>query len=454
MKLLKLCFTYFVLVFPFADLAAQHNLVIGKNIYVLDSIKTVSSTGLPPIDRYDLDFYYEGTNQDDSNLKFDLYYVLQRNWAAHQEIGYISPLAYVQSIGAYNIGLRTNEGKRTPFSLFEAKAPVRFTIYKGRPSSNDFSKRIRVTLDYLPNFRMHQDESYPLTPSDHRVGFGFDYAFDDNNKDISRQPDEKYIRSIEELNAGNLLKSWNFSFQLHHYSNGQPLGFFYEEGDKKRNDYRSGDFSTNYMRFGITRNYNYLGSGKLIQASLFWRQDWGMRKGVSFSPEQNNHYGRSRLEWRLDYRPGVFYMGKRISHYQNGRTYLVKKAFQSLWRLEVSTIMDNVDDFRPNLANWQPGDSKYRTSIRAYYQLSPLSHRNIGYMIMAYYGRDYLNIRYDNIVFSLQAGITFSLDKFFPSTYHTNQSIDGITDKPYKGRYTAPPKEGGLPVDYRYVKDN
>ena len=72
--------------------------------------------------------------------------------------------------------------------------------------------------------------------------------------------------------------------------------------------------------------------------------------------------------------------------------------------------MGNLDKFRANIA----GDSKkYRLGVKGMFELAPKSHRAVGYFVSAYYGRDYLNIRYDDIIFSIQWGLTLSLDKFY-----------------------------------------
>ncbi|PTM03457.1 MAG: hypothetical protein DA405_10435 [Bacteroidetes bacterium] len=409
---------------------------------------------IPPIDRYDLDFYFHGTNQSDENkdsLQFDLFYTLQRNWVAHQELGYFTLLPFVGSIGDYKIKLGEGEGT-SQLSLFEAKVPLRFTILKGRPSSNDIYKRMRVTLDYIPNFRMHLDESLPLSPADQRVGFGYDWAFWDNNATNASEKEKSgaYSATIEPITRLDYLASLNFSFQVHHYSNGQAGFFFKDSSDNnRRNNYKDGDFSTNYFKFGLTYNRNYVGNGALFQASLFFRNDWGMNEGFVYSTEQNRAYGRARIESRIDYRPKVFYMRKPISYKQDGERYLLRRAYQSLWRFEATFIADNLDNFQANLANWD--GEKYRTGIRAYYQLNPLNHRDIGYMAMVYYGRDYLNIRYDNIVYSFQLGISFSLDKFFPSTYHTNRTVIGRMANNYRGPYDSSKGNENLPLEYEGI---
>lgn len=428
---------------------AQINRQQCENCFSLKEPK-VKRDSLPPIDRYDLNFYYHGSNQKGHDFDHDLLYTLQRNWVAHQEIGYLS-ISAVAPIRPYLVRPRQDEGIGGSFSVFEAKVPVRFTIMQGRPSSKPHWRRMRLTLDYSPNFRMLYDESKPLTPSDQPVGIGYDYVFWDNNKySIKENADSNYQRPVAPLNTKRPLRSWSFSTQIHHYSNGQSGKFKYVNPfGVERNNYANGDFSTNYIRLGLTHSVNFMETGALLQGSVIYRQDWSIGNTLVITPDQNKSYGRSRLELRFDYRPKVFYTKTRVSHQQGGKTYLVRKAFQSLWRLETTLIMGNLDKFKPNLSNWD-GENKYRTGVRAYYQLNPLNHRNMGYMIMAYYGRDYLNIRYDNIVYSLQAGFTFSLDKFFPTTYHTNRSIEGLMEENYQGPYTG--GKTRLPMEYLKVE--
>ena len=441
--------TFLGLLLPASILFAQESI---KGFELTDP--AVSRSQIPPSDRYDLDFYFHGMNYDlepGDSLKHDLYYTLQRNWVANHELGYISILPYVNSIGEYRVPLRVNEGIDGPLSLIEAKVPVRFVVAQGRPSSKEIFRRMRITLDYMPNFRMHLDDSKPLSPSDQRVGVSWDYAFWDNNRQLNQAEDtaQAYKSNIVAINR-KVLQSLNFSFRFHHYSNGQSLGFYYVDtaSGERRNDYQSGDFSSNYFKFELTHSMNHLHSGRLFQSSLYYRQDWGTNSGLFFSPEQNLAYGRSRIEMVFDYRGKVRYWGKRVSYLQDGKRYLVRKAFQNHWRLELTYIADDVSAFRPNLKDWQVGDSEYRTGIKAFYELTPLNHRNIGYMIMAYYGRDYLNIRYDNIVYSFQAGISFSLDKYFPSLFNTNATVIGLANENYSGRVN----EDGVPLKYQRVE--
>ena len=376
---------------------------------------------MPPIYRYDYTFYTQGTNQKKKGAEFDLFHTLQRNWTAHQELGYIAP-AFVKSIGKEWIAPVAGEGIN-PVSMFEAKIPVRLLIAQGRRSSATFWRRTRATLDYIPNFRMLSDPSKPLTPSDQRVGLGLDYTFWDNN--IIEKGGAKYDTLTFEPVRRDILWSANISFQAHHYSNGQGPGFHFMGDSTMRNDHVSGDFSTNYLKFGLTTSRNSFVDGSLFQASIFYRWDLGAKKGgLVFSEEQEKEYGKHRLSLRMDFRPKVIRWRSPLSYKQNGKTYLVDRAYQSLWRLEVTGILCDVDNFRPNLEKWN-GKDKYRTSVRAYYQFNPLNHRSIGYMIMLYYGRDYLNIRYDNIIVSAQVGFSIALDKYFPTTYHTNETIRG-----------------------------
>ena len=111
----------------------------------------------------------------------------------------------------------------------------------------------------------------------------------------------------------------------------------------------------------------------------------------AYTQEQENSYGRHRLTFSYDY-----------------RTVRFNEAYEHHFRLESDYIFGNLDRFSPNLVN---DANKYRFNVKAMYEFAPKNHYSVGYFISAYYGRDYLNIRFDDIIFSVQAGITLNLNK-------------------------------------------
>ena len=84
-------------------------------------------------------------------------------------------------------------------------------------------------------------------------------------------------------------------------------------------------------------------------------------------------------------------------------------------RTEIGFILGDLDNFRSNLLN--DGGNKYRLGARGLFELAPDNHRSVGYFVSVYYGRDYMNIRYDDIIFTTQLGVTLSLDKFFMNKF-------------------------------------
>lgn len=134
------------------------------------------------------------------------------------------------------------------------------------------------------------------------------------------------------------------------------------------------------------------------------REGEGKSGGLVFSPEQIEHYGKLRFEYQFDYYTGP--VGK-------------KQFYQREWhfRLKGEYIADNVDRFVPNIQN---SNKKYRFSNHVFIEYRPLVSRSVGYMIHGFYGRDYLNIRYDDIVFIGMIGITFSMDKYYPIGWKKN----------------------------------
>ncbi len=334
--------------------------------------------------------------------KRTIYYLLQRSWIANQEPAYISLFPYTLSIGKRRIPLRQGEGKNSDFDLLEANLVLHFPLFFGREYGTGFRKRNRITFDYMGTFRMTLDDSTPLTPTSNKVGFSWYWSLYNNYTGWIGGENEN--EPSADINAKDEnLKFLNFLLRMHHYSNGQPAGFFYfpipGNAGEYRNSYSDGDFSTNYIYLEFTLGRYKKDRGSLHQASLGYRHDLGTEEATfSFSKEQENSYGRDRLYFKYDYRTERF--AKNYEHHA---------------RLEAEYIMGNMDDFRANLKN---DTNKYRLGVKAMFELAPKNHRAVGYFLSAYYGRDYLNVRYDDIVFSIQAGFTLSLDKFYIPIFH------------------------------------
>ncbi|MFT5925330.1 MAG: hypothetical protein ACI9WL_000059 [Rubritalea sp.] len=323
---------------------------------------------------------------------------IQKAWKANQDPSYLTIAPFVSPIAARRVPLRNGEGSSSNFSLMEANLNFQFTLMQGKEKwPSNFWKMNRLTFDYNGTFRMLLDESKPLTPSNQRVGLSWNtniwtsllgcsmYSTDSAEKKYMR-PSTSDKRSLEFV---------NFKTSVHHFSNGQSPGFFYTdlETGRTRNDYQSGDFSTNYLLFEGTYGKFNTKSNNLHQFSLGYRQDWGQGEDgfLIFSKEQEGRYGKHRLYGVYDYRNG----------FSNGNELHL--------RMQMWSILSELDRFQANLKD---ANSKYRIYGEFALEFSPRYHKTIGYFLRIFYGRDYLNIRFDDIIFTTQFGISLNLDKY------------------------------------------
>lgn len=298
-------------------------------------------------------------------------------WKANRETSYLSAAPYVSSIGKRRIPTIQGEGT-SDVQLLEAFLNLSFPLFYGKPTN----KRL-IALEYTGNFRMTLDDSKPLTPGSHHIGVSMHHIL------------KKYY-NVDDISKKRL-KFITSRIQVKHYSNGQSPGFFYEDPNNpsnKRNNYLNGDFSTNYVSLMITKGHLNRELGSLHQFSLGYRHDLGTETSVfAFSEGQEQSYGRNRFSFIYDFR--------------TERSFA--KNFEHHMRFSTEYIVGNLDNFRANLNS----NKKYRANFKFLYELAPENHYSVGYFLSAYYGRDYLNIRYDDIIFSIQLGVTLSLDKFF-----------------------------------------
>lgn len=326
-----------------------------------------------------------------------IYFLLQESWIANKEASYVSLFPNTSTIGKRRIPLRQGEGVNSDFDLLEANLDLRFPLFLGKQKGSAFKRSQRITLDYNGNFRMTLDDSKPIVPSSHRVGFSWYVSlFNNYNGWISPKNDPQSETLISSKSKN--FKFLNMLFRVHHYSNGQAPGFTYVPDSSNpiffRNSYLDGDFSTNYFYLEFTGGVFGRDIGSLHQMSIGYRRDIGTDDSTfAYTVNQEKSYGRDRLLVKYDY-----------------RTKRLKKRYEYHARIELTHILGNLDNFIPNLDN---DNNEYRTGIKGIIELAPKNHRSVGYFVSAYYGRDYLNIRYDDIVYSIQGGITVALDKFY-----------------------------------------
>jgi len=267
----------------------------------------------------------------------------------------------------------------------EGDLNYRFNLYKGAYYSPKWAKRLRATFDAGFTVRMTQDTSSPLLPSNNRFGLGADYLLSDN--DI----------------ANSSFYSW-LTLQVHHYSNGQSDNDFLHTSGQ-RNNYMGGDFSTNYIR-GLIYLAKPCGDNKLISFGLGYQKDMALGGPFKLSGEMDNgSYGLNRLLLNLQWvrKPSFMVIEK---NREINKRVLAKNPKMS-FRSEMSLITDD------NLVALAPTNKKYRFGVHNYLTYYLFEKSNVGLIIRHYYGRDYLNIRYDDVVHSIQTGFTVDVNRYY-----------------------------------------
>ncbi len=341
-------------------------------------------------------FYLDQAKKDSliQEHKKTIYYLIQRTWRANSEPSYVTIAPYITTMGKRRIPLNDGEGANGNVNLLEANLNLSFPLFLGREVGGAY-KRHKISLDYNGSFRMSNDSSKPILPASHKVGFSWNvnlynnytgHIFKDDSLKSKIDPSKKNLKFV------------NLLLKVHHYSNGQPPGFSFPNDSlpshQRRNSYANGDFSTNYAYAQITKGWYDYKSLSLHQLSLAYRLDLGTETSIfAYSEQQEESYGRHRFIASYDYRTNRF--GKRKDWHFRG---------------EIGYVAGNLDNFIPNLKN---DSKKYRFNARGLIEFSPKAHRAVGYLFFIYYGRDYLNIRYDDIIVSAQFGVTLDLDKFF-----------------------------------------
>jgi hypothetical protein len=305
----------------------------------------------------------------------------------NQLLQYHEPLMYltypiIKPIVTRKIPLRDGEGKNGYW--LEGNFANRFIIHKGKYYNPGWLQRLRFTFDVGLTPRLTQDESSPLLPSNNEFGFGLDVL----------------LSSIKSLRKENATPAW-FTVQLHHYSNGQADSFFiHDDEGNQRNNYRSGDFSTDFLR--VLFNVAHISSkDHILSASVGLRNDIDIKGPLGMSPELDYNYGKQRLlfnfQWIKTSRLVI------LNNALSSKTKKVVKRRQFSFRTEMEYILGNLSNF--------PLDKKYRFGAHAYLTYMPAITNEVGFMLHTYMGRDYLNNRYDDIVFVGQLGLYMRINK-------------------------------------------
>jgi hypothetical protein len=301
----------------------------------------------------------------------------------HDILRYHDPIMYlafpvIHPIGERSIPLEDGEGKNG--YLMEGNFAYRFVIQQGKYYSTRLFQKTRFTFDVGLTPRLTNDYSAPLLPSNNKLGFGLDFLFS----------------KVSELKEENPKLVWS-TVQLHHYSNGQADSFFIE-GPVQRNNYAGGDFSTNYYR--ILFNIGSSSSQKsVITTSFGYQKEFDPGGPLARSKELEKYYGDERLLFSFQWtqKPSL-----RTVSYQNRATpeedvIQIEKRRQWGFRTEFDYITGDLSHF--------VGDKKRRFGWHNYLTFMPSVSNEVGFLLHSFVGRDYLNIRFDDVVFIGELGV-------------------------------------------------
>jgi hypothetical protein len=262
----------------------------------------------------------------------------------------------------------------------EGSFSYRFIIYKGKYYSTSLLQRTRFTVDVGLTSRLTRDESSPLLPLNNKFGIGVDLL----------------LSKLDGLRESNTTLIWLTS-QVHHYSNGQADTFFIE-GPVQRNNYKSGNFSTNYYRFMLNIAHAHQ-QKNILQGSIGYQRDFDPGGPFGRSSELKKYYGDSRMLLSFQFtrkpkRENKIYLD-RSTIATDSVSVAVRKQFS--FRTELEYILGDLSNFL--------GEAKYRFGWHVYLTYMPSVTNEVGIIAHTFLGRDYLNIRFDDPIFIASLGL-------------------------------------------------
>jgi hypothetical protein len=334
---------------------------------------------------------------------------MQRIMNGIQPISYLSPALLKLWPVERVIPLRYGEGQKG--YLLEGGLDQSFTLLQGRSQMDHFSQTSRVSFRYATTLRMTQDNSSNLLPGNQKVGLQVDKViWDSYTRNILADRRHKRFQYADDntwLQQPHDLHMIHAQVTAMHYSNGQPEGVYASAEDSVigRNNYLNGDFSTNFINLSLVYSYynEYLFS---MAAGYQHDGEWG--GPFAFIDEQRERYGMRRITGFLQYRTRPLQNPIRkhitIKDVYHQRSYQVQRLWEHRFRLDFEYILGPLGRFKR--------DRDYRFSTHFFYELNPLRSRTAGLTFHLFYGRDYMNIRYDDIVVAAMAGVTFVLNKY------------------------------------------
>lgn len=378
--------------------------------YSNDSSITYSRDERYAMDSIKIGFFEE--NNDHS-----VHTVNQKIWNANQKYSYLT-LPYIKSL-RFGHDLSELEGKNG--YVFEANVDQRFTLLMGRNQGTSFWQSQRLTFDYNFLFRMNNGRSNPILPGNERFGLGYDFKIWDS---FSGFPKKTLAYSYKDwLKLRKPLTTYNLNLALHHYSNGQS-DVNNEVTASGRNNYLDGNFSTNYFRATLFRTKlnhkirNDFDFRDLFSVGLGYQMDGQIsdQSVFDYANSQIDRYGYHRLLGTIiikkNYRVKKM-VGWAVQNDVDETGSKLNLGLHNRHELTFRTDLELITDSRENLKNYKNNQNELnRLSLVSILNYTSYRFRTLGLFAKYYFGRDYLNIRYDDKISSLVLGLSFSFDKY------------------------------------------
>lgn len=312
------------------------------------------------------------------NFAMDRYNQLLVN---HDPLMYLT-YPHIEPLKTRKIPLRDGEGKNGYW--LEGNFTNRFVIHRGKYYNPGWLQRLRLTFDVALTPRLTRDSSSPLLPSNNRFGLGLDLL----------------LTPVSNLIKDRSTNAW-LTVQMHHYSNGHAdSAFFLDDEGNPRNNYRSGDFSTNYLR-ALFNVAHVSVREHVLSAAVGWQREIDISGPLGFNPAQYYSYGKHRALFSFQWLRASKLVTR--NSILSTSTKKVAKQRQFSFRTDMEYIVGDLSNY--------PHGHKYRFGCHGYLTYMPSTTNEVGFLIHAYTGRDYLNIRYDDIVFIGEIGLYMRINK-------------------------------------------
>jgi hypothetical protein len=410
------------------------------------------------------------SDRDTSHKTHQLFNILM----AHREVEYFNTPVYFNSsrFGMTHDSVPT--GHTAPF--LEANLAPYYVMFKGRDLQHPVLQRFSLAFEPQMTFRIYlaKSQSYPVRPPNFHPKFHLNYFI------------QKRIDTI-------LTRFSHLTLTIAHLSNGQPNPFFLDSINQVVN-LRNGNFSTNYLRLSYTFS-RYLNPKTSIndpdgwKRNLFWSATVGYQREMSFGKllafeegQDLTGYGRNRIVSRLQLRSGNFlgakalfsrysqppvYQASRIPIVERDSTVMENGIPVKLLFITPYVVLRKVPEVRNKHPrgywNWMARldhtlvldrNAVNRHALDFIFELRNLNWRSFSVVAKGSWGRDYINLRFQDNIQSYQLGISYNMDRYkVPFTRYLNAFEKGeVVDRDFVKAYDLNPHRRNLPSIDAYAE--